>query len=155
MHGQTHIKCLTLILMSQYCQPSVIVTRKKPFNFWENWTNISSQIADSLKLPLTARAITDALSKSWLLAVYHDVNKYEQFREKFTNLFSSKPRQSRIRCAIYQDKYSRQEFVSMTAHFFICVNLATSLQPPISEDVIIRSADLSLLCHCAEEHDRL
>jgi predicted lipase len=70
------------------------------------------------KLLLTAPAITDAYCKTWLSAVYHGLKDYtyEQFCENFTNIFWSKPHQSRIRCAIYQDKYSRQEGESMTAH---------------------------------------
>ena len=74
----------------------------------ENYFKLK-QIPDSLKLPLTASAITCAYSKIWLSAVYHDLKDYEQFRENFANISWSKPHQSRIRCALYQDKYSRQK----------------------------------------------
>jgi hypothetical protein len=61
----------------------------------------SKQILHSLKLPLTAHTIKDTYSKAWLLAIYHDVKVYEQFRENFTILFWSKLHHSHIRCAIY------------------------------------------------------
>ena len=110
----------------------------------ENYFKLK-QIPDSLKLPLTASAITCAYSKIWLSAVYHDLKDYEQFRENFANISWSKPHQSRIRCALYQDKYSRKEGESMTAHFLRYANLASNLQPPMSEDDPISA----LISHCS------
>jgi hypothetical protein len=79
--------------------------------FWREFKKYFKlkQIPYSLKLRLTDRAISDAYSKAWLSAVYHDLKDYEQFRENLTNILWSKPHQSRIRCAIFKDKYSRQE----------------------------------------------
>jgi hypothetical protein len=41
----------------------------------------------SLKLPLTARAIKDAYSRTWLSAVYLDLKDYEEFRENYVKVF--------------------------------------------------------------------
>jgi hypothetical protein len=112
------------------------------------------QIPDS-KFLLTARAITDARCKAWLSDVYHGLKDYEQFCENFTNLVWSKPHQSRIRCAIYQDKYSLQEGESMTAHYLKHSNLASNLQPPVGEDELISALISHDLIHVQKKHDSL
>lgn len=112
------------------------------------------QIPGSKSL-LTARVITDAYCKAWLWAVYHGLKDYEQFCENFTNLFWSKPHQSRIMCAIYQDKYSRQEGESVTAHYLKHSNLASNLQPPVGEDDLISTLISHNPIHVQNKNDRL
>jgi len=74
---------------------------------------------------------------------------------KFTNLFWSKLHQSRNRCAIYQDNYSRQEGESMTAHYLEHSNLESNLQPPVGENDLISALISHNSLHVQKKHDRL
>jgi hypothetical protein len=65
-------------------------------------------VPESLKLPLAMRAITDPIAKNWFINVYSELNDYEHFKTLFTKFLWNSPTQSRIRCSIYQDKYTRQ-----------------------------------------------
>ena len=47
------------------------------------------------------------------------------------------PTQSRIRCSIYQDKFTGQDGESMTSHYLKYANLAESLQLAMSEEDLV------------------
>jgi hypothetical protein len=52
----------------------------------------------------------------------------------FFKFLWNSPTQSRIRCSIYQNKFTRQDGESMTSHYFRHANLAANLQPAMSEE---------------------
>jgi len=41
-------------------------------------------VSESLKLPLTARAVQDPFTKEWLSAEYYELGTYENFRTQVT-----------------------------------------------------------------------
>jgi hypothetical protein len=55
----------------------------------------------------------------------------------FTKFLWNSPTQSRIRCSIYQDKFTRQDGESMTSHYLKYANLAANLQPAMSEEDLV------------------
>jgi hypothetical protein len=63
------------------------------------------------------RAVTDPIAKNWFSTVYSELKGNEHFRTLFTKYLWNSPTQSRIRCSIYQDKFTRQE----TSHYPILV----------------------------------
>ena len=94
-------------------------------------------IPESLKLPLAMRAVSDPIAKSWFSTVYHELKGYEQFKSLFTKFLWNSPTQSRIRCSIYQDKFTGQDGESMTSHYLKYANLAENLQPAMSEEDLV------------------
>ena len=83
------------------------------------------------------RAITDPIAKNWISTVYGELNDYEHFKTLFTKFLWNSPTQSRIRCSIYQDKFTRQDGESMTSHYLKYANLAANLQPAMSEEDLV------------------
>jgi hypothetical protein len=94
-------------------------------------------IPESLKLPLALRAVTDPIAKSWFSTVYSELNGYENFKTLFTKFLWNSPTQSRIRCSIYQDKFTRQNGESTTSHYLKYANLAANLQATILEEDLL------------------
>ena len=86
-------------------------------------------VPESLKLPLAKRAVTDPITNSWFSTVYCELHDYEHFKTLFTKFLWNSPTQSRIRCSIYQDKFTMQNGESMTSHYLRYANLAANLQP--------------------------
>ena len=99
-------------------------------------------VPESLKLPLAMRAVTDPIAKSWFSTVYGELNGYEHFKTLFTKFLWNSPTQSRIRCSIYQDKFTRQDGESMTSHYLRYGNLAANLQPPTTEEDLLGAQTL-------------
>ena len=89
--------------------------------------------AESLKLPLAARAVQDPFTKAWLSAEYYKLGTYENFRTQVTQLLWNDQKQSSIRCKIFQDKFDRNGEETLAAHYLRYVNLAANLHPPLSE----------------------
>ena len=83
------------------------------------------------------RAVSYPIAKSWFSTVYHELNGYEQFKSLFTKFLWNSPTQSRIRCSIYQDKFTGQDGESMTSHYLKYANLAANLQPAMSEEDLV------------------
>lgn len=54
-------------------------------------------IDDSLKLPLTPKAITDECVKIWLMAMKANIHSYEDFKVSFLNQFWNQGLQSHTR----------------------------------------------------------
>jgi hypothetical protein len=90
-------------------------------------------VAESLKLPLAARAVQDPFTKAWLSAEYYKLETYENFRTQVTQLLWNDQKQSSIRCKIFQDKFDRNGEETLAAHYLRYVNLAANLHPPLSE----------------------
>jgi len=90
-------------------------------------------VAESLKLPLAARAVQDPFTKAWLSAEYYKLGTYENFRTQVTQLLWNDQKQSSIRCKIFQDKFDRNGEETLAAHYLRYVNLAANLHPPLSE----------------------
>jgi hypothetical protein len=108
---------------------------------------------ESLELPLAMRAVKDSIAKSWFSTVYSELKGYEHFRTLFTTFLRNSPTQSRIRCSIYQDKFTRQDGESMTSHYLRYANLAANLQPAMSEEDS-GSTDLALPHCCSKILDK-
>ena len=83
------------------------------------------------------RAVTDPTAKNWFSTVYSELKGYEHFKELFTKFLWNSPTQSRIRCSIYQDKFTRQDGESMTSHYLRYANLAVYIQPAMSEEDLV------------------
>ena len=94
-------------------------------------------VPESLKLPLAMRAVTDPVAKNWFSTVYSELKCYEHFKTLFTNFLWNSPTQSRVRCSIYQDKFTRQDGETMTSHYLRYANLAANLQPAMSEEDLV------------------
>jgi hypothetical protein len=75
------------------------------------------RVPKSLNLPLALRSVTDEFAKEWLLAIAHDLQSYEQFKQAFTKQFWNEHMMSKTRCAIYTEKYDRRMDEFMAAHF--------------------------------------
>ena len=99
---------------------------------------------ESLKLPLAMRAVIDPIAKNWVSAVYSELQSYEQFKTLLTTFLWNAPTQSRIRCSIYQHKFTRQDGESMTSHYLKYANRAANLQPALSEEDLVGA----LTSHC-------
>jgi len=91
-------------------------------------------VPESLKLPLAMRAVTDPITKRWFNTVYGELHVYEHFKTLFTKFLWNSPTKSRIRCSIYQDKFTIKDGESMTSHYLRYVKLAANLQPAMSEE---------------------
>jgi hypothetical protein len=85
-------------------------------------------------LPLTMWAVTDSIAKSWFSTAYSELKGYEHFKTLFTKFLWNSPTQFRIRCSIYQDKFTRQDGESMVSHYLRYANLAANLKSDISEE---------------------
>jgi len=94
-------------------------------------------VPESLKLPLAMRAVTDPIAKSWFSTVYGELKGYEHFKTLFKKFLWNSPTQYRIRCSMYQDKFTKQDGESLTSHYLRYANLAANLQPAMSEDDLI------------------
>jgi len=101
-------------------------------------------VPESLKLPLAMRAVTDPIAKNWVSTVYGELKSYELFKTLFTKFLWNVPTQSRIRCSIYQDKFTRQDGEYMSSHYLKYANLAANIQPALSEEDLVGA----LTSHC-------
>jgi len=55
----------------------------------------------------------------------------------FSKFLWNSPTQSRIRCSIYQNKFTRQDGESMKSQYLRYANLATNFQPATSEEDLV------------------
>ena len=90
-------------------------------------------VAESLQLPLAARAVQDPFIKAWLSAEYYKLGTYLYFRTQVTQLLWNDQKQSGIRCKIFQDTFYRNGEETLAAHYLRYVNLAANLHSPLSE----------------------
>jgi hypothetical protein len=64
-------------------------------------------VSDSVRLSMAMKAVTDNNANQCFTAVSKD------FRQEFTELLWRQPVQSRVRCALHQDRYDRErEYIS-------------------------------------------
>ena len=84
-------------------------------------------VAESPKLPLTARALQDPFTKAWLSAEYYKLGTYENFRTQVTQLLRNDQKQSSIRCKTFQDKFDRNGEEMLAAYYLRYVNLSEDL----------------------------
>jgi hypothetical protein len=94
--------------------------------------NLNS-VPKRLKLPLAARAIHDLFAKGWLNAEYHNLGSYDNFKLKITELIWNDLQQANVRYRVFQYKFDRKGNETLAGHYLRYVNLAASLQPPLSE----------------------
>jgi hypothetical protein len=62
------------------------------------------------QLAIALRSVTDVAGISWLGAVSHTLNSYEDFKAAFVRKFWSKHIQSLAKCSTYQDRYQEIKF---------------------------------------------
>jgi hypothetical protein len=101
-------------------------------------------VAESLRLPLAARAVQDPFTKAWLSAEYYKLGTYENFRTQVIQLLWNDQKQSRIRCKTFKDKFDRNGEETLAAHYLRNVNLAVNLHPPLSEYDLLGGIDCTL-----------
>jgi hypothetical protein len=56
------------------------------------------EMPKSLQLPLGLRSMTDEFAKEWLLAIAHDLQSHEQYKEAFTKQFWNEHMMSKTLC---------------------------------------------------------
>jgi hypothetical protein len=79
------------------------------------------------------KAVTDAYSKQWFMATYEDLSGYEHFKRAVTELFWNPQTRSRTRCVLYQDKFDRNKYETMSVHFLRYSVMSAHLTPRLSE----------------------
>jgi hypothetical protein len=89
-------------------------------------------VSEELKLSLAPRAIHDPFANGWLNTEYHKLGTYEIFKVIITQILWKDLHQAYIRCRIFQDKFDRKGSEALASHYLRNVNLAASLQPPLS-----------------------
>jgi hypothetical protein len=109
-------------------------------------------VAESLKLPLAARAMHDPFTKAWLNSEYYKLETCMNFRTQVTQLLWNDQIQSSIRCKIFQDKFDRNGEKTLAAHYLRYVNLAANPHPPLSEyDLLGHSLHIThIICKNAQ-----
>ena len=65
--------------------------------------------------------------------MYIELNGYEYFRKLFNKVLWNSPNQSKLRCSVYLDKFTRQDCESMTSLYLGHENHAAILQKAIAE----------------------
>ena len=88
---------------------------------------------ENLRLPLAIRAIEDQFAQEWISAIRHKLQSYDEFREQFSKFLWNDLRQAQVKVSIYQDKFDRRSGESMAQHFLRYANLASNLQPPLTD----------------------
>jgi hypothetical protein len=88
---------------------------------------------------LTFRAVQEPIAKQWFSSTYDKLNSYDDFRKGFTDLLWNPNRQAGIRSQVYLDRHSPNSGESCVDHYIRYANLASSLDPPIT-DVDLLSA---------------
>jgi hypothetical protein len=91
------------------------------------------QTPDYLKLPLTFRAVQEPIAKQWFSSTYNRLNSYEEFKKEFTDILWNPNRQACIWSQIYLDTHSPSSDESLVDHYIRYVNLASSLDPPLTD----------------------
>jgi hypothetical protein len=74
-------------------------------------------VRKSLQLPQALGSVTDEFAKECLLAVAHDSQSSEQFKEAKTKQLWNEHMMSKTRCAVYTEKYGRRTDESVAEHF--------------------------------------
>jgi hypothetical protein len=75
----------------------------------------SKKVPGGLKLPLVLRAIKYPFTQNWIMSAYQKIDSYQSSKQ-FSKLFWNELEQSRVRCDIYQRKYSRNVSESVNDH---------------------------------------
>jgi hypothetical protein len=91
----------------------------------------------NLRLPLAIRAIEDQFTQEWISAARHKLQSYDEFREQFSKFLWDDLRQTQVKVSIYQDKFDTRSGESMALHFLWYANLASNLQPPLTDFYLI------------------
>jgi hypothetical protein len=96
-------------------------------------------VGKQMQLAVALRSITDASAKSWVSAIAHNLQFYDQFKVTFVRAFWSPVVQSNVRKSIYQDKYNKQDGLSLSAHFLKYSVVASYLQPKMMDSELINA----------------
>jgi hypothetical protein len=88
---------------------------------------------ENFRLPLAIRAIEDQFAQKWISAIRHKLRSYDEFREQFSKILWNDLRQAQVKVSIYLDKFDRRSGESMAQHFLRYANLASNLQPPLTD----------------------
>jgi hypothetical protein len=96
-------------------------------------------VGKQMQLAVALRSITDASAKSWVSAIAHTLQTYDQFKVAFVRAFWSPVAQSNVRKSIYQDKYNKQDGLSLSAHFLQYAVVASYLQPKMMDSELINA----------------
>jgi hypothetical protein len=84
-----------------------------------------------IKLPLTIKSITDDYVRQWVTTIHKEIKDYDRFKQAIIELLWSPQVQSQV-CSIYQDKFGRTGYDSLSAHFMRYATVAANLTPRMS-----------------------
>jgi hypothetical protein len=118
--------------LSELTSPSFTDSSKQvPLHFIRDLDCTSD--SDHFKLPLTFRAVQEPIVKQWFSSTYDQLNSYDEFKKGFTDLLWNPNRQASVGSQIYLDKLSPNSGESYVDHYIRYANLASSLDPPLTD----------------------
>lgn len=98
----------------------------------------SWSIPDDCLLKLSLECLTGS-AKTWTAIYRNDWKIYIDFKRDFLNTFWTKEKQREIKHKIENDRYNTNNGKSMLAHFSKYVNLASFLEPKLSDEELLNS----------------
>jgi hypothetical protein len=116
-------------------------TKQVPIHFIRDLDQYFSlrQTPDELRLLLVFRAIQEPFAKQWLSSSFDKLKSYIEFKKAFTELLWNPSHQASIRSSIYLDRYNRNSEESYKDHYTRYANLASTLDPPMTEMDLLAS----------------
>jgi hypothetical protein len=90
-------------------------------------------IKSATEIAFCSPAIQDPFAKGWLNAENHTLGAYKNLRVQIRQLLWNDLQQVNKRCRIFQDKSVKKCSETLAGHYLRYVNLASSLQRPLSE----------------------
>ena len=103
-----------------------------------------------LWLTVAKRSMTGPMSKQWMEARSLQFTDYKQFKAEFLSTWWSPAQQGLTRCSLYQSKFDKGAGLSLSAHFLKYVNLASYLEPKLTDNEVIEA----VRCHYPPEIQR-
>ena len=91
------------------------------------------QTPDELSQHFPFRAFQEPFAKQWLSCSFDKLKHHSEFKRAFIELLWNSSRQAYFRSSIYLDKYNPSSGESHTDHYITYANLATTLDPPMTE----------------------
>ncbi|PNF20254.1 hypothetical protein B7P43_G15482 [Cryptotermes secundus] len=96
-------------------------------------------VPKEIQLAISLRSITDPTVKDWVSAVSHTLQYYSQFKSAFADAYWNQVTQGNVRKSIYQDKYNKQNGLTLSGHFLKYAVLASYLRPKMSDVELINA----------------
>ena len=82
-----------------------------------------------MKLSFVMKSITDKYTQQWAFTIYKELRNLDHFRQAITELLWNPQIQSQVHCSIYQDRLSKSEDESLSAHFLRYATMGANLTP--------------------------